>query len=119
MENDDTLAVLVENIFSQNAPRQTNDIQPTSADWAVINKTIYSELKSRVNNAAFSTFPYLGRSIMGAIEKKLIQKAAEFESGGGDRSLSGPQINQIVGPIVDLIIDFVRNLGRGLRSPKM
>ena len=127
MENDNTLAILVENIFSRNRPqqtndmqlKQTNDMQPTCADWAVINKTIYSELRLRVNGTVFYTFPYLGRSIMNAISKKLIQKATEFENKGGERSLTDQQINQIVNSIVDSILNFVENLGRGLHSPKM
>lgn len=119
MEKDKTLETLVESIFSRNQPQQTNNMQPTCADWAVINKTIYSELKLRVNSTVFYTFPYLGRSIMNAISKKLIQKATEFESKGENRSIPDPQIKQIADSIVDSIIDFAQNLGKGLHSPKM
>ena len=119
MEKDKTLETLVESIFSRNRPQQTNDIQPTCADWAVINKTIYSGLKLRVNDVVFYTFPYLGRSIMNAISKKLIQKATEFESKGENRSIPDPQIKQIADSIIESIIDFAQNLGKGLHSPKM
>lgn len=117
MENKETLETLVESMFSNSRPRSANEMWPSYADWAVIDKEIYSQLKSRINNVVFSDFPYLGRSIMNGISSKLVQKATEFGVKGDKRTLSDEQVEQIVDPIVDSIVDFVQNVGKGLHSP--
>ena len=111
------LTTLVESIFSSGNKTQ-NELWPTDADWAVIDSLILDGLRTRVNNTAYYTFPYIGRSLLNGIATKLKAKSKEFAAKGGERTLSDEQIQQIIEPIITSIIEFVRFLGRGLHSPQ-